>query len=167
MDIKPSNIKINKYVDSAVIDQVKNAFNYDPLLEISQSKIMTNEEMSEMIDTINNKLNRDDHILIYKMLRKQKNRNFFSINSSVTHFNITELDNKLKWELYRFVCLCRNNISRIDTIKKAKIEYKQGLNTINETDSATDIDGLSEQDKFKDMLVLNEIKELVKDQKTK
>ncbi len=164
MDIKSSNIKINSNSSAGfIINESSSIFNYDPLLEISgnQSRKMTNEETNKMISLINDDLSKDDHILIYKMLRKHKNRNFFSSNSSVTHFNITELDNKMKWELYRFVLLCSDNIARKKAIKQANKDYNIGMKeTItdeNYKESYDDIQGLSEQDKFNNMLALNEI----------
>ncbi len=95
------------------------------------------------------------------MLRRHKDKGFFSSNSMSTHFDIRYLDNRLKWELYRFVLLCKNDVERKDSIKHATNEY-----TIQEQRSkeelipplglvGQEIIGVSETDKYNNMLKMN------------
>jgi hypothetical protein len=175
MDLKPSNIKINKTIEGSILDPSHNNYIYNPLLEIANniqsSKQMTSEQTSNMVDIINKNLKKQDHVMIYKMLRKNKSDKFFSSNVTVTHFNIKELDNTMKWELYRFVLLCKDNVKRNNVMNKANIDYDNNINNLNnkiektataftnETATAFTnekvIDGVSEVDKFNNMLMMN------------
>ena len=159
MDLKPSSVKINKHADSTVLDH-SDKLDYNPLLAGQKGENMSPNIISKLIKDIAT-LKQDDHIMIYKMLRKHKDKSFFSSNQRTTLFDIRFIDNRLKWELHRFVLLCKDDARRKGNINNANDEY-----TIQEKRSKAglvpkvglvgeEINGISEADKYGNMLKMN------------
>ena len=164
MDLKPSSIVKNSNIKANIIDNTKNI--YSSLSEITnnieKSRIMSNTIRSKIVDLINNNLTSEDHIEIYKMLRKTKSKKFFSSNNSKTFFNMKELDNILKWKLYKLVLLLsentNNNINKSNALK----EHETNINKLNKKITVkkaiykhNEFSGISEKEKYNNMLKLN------------
>lgn len=69
------------------------------------------------------RLGKKEHGEIYRALRVRRPASFFATNSVGTHFNILSLDPKERWELYRMVCLCKEDAARQDVLTEANDIY--------------------------------------------
>ncbi len=124
MDIKASKIKKNDIIKAAVV-QDNTPIQYHPF-DADDVKVeqMDDPEILNNLVKLINKLDKSDHEEIYKTVRKFKPANFFAVNSMGTHFNIFSLDNKMRWELYRMVSLCKDNQVRNKVIADANSVHK-------------------------------------------
>jgi hypothetical protein len=86
----------------------------DPLF----TKEMDEPTLAGLIKTIP-KLDKKAHECIYEIVRAVKPKDFFAINGLGTHFNILNLNNRIKWEIYRLCQMSLNDQSRKDVIKNA------------------------------------------------
>lgn len=133
-DKKNSDIKIKsewkKNITSTNIDNLI----YDNLDEINLHE-KNNDEMqidtqNEMIRIIN-KFDKKEHLLIYKLINTEK-KNIFSNNGQGMFFSLKQLDNVLKWKLYKLVKLLNENIKRDKIKEQAFIENESLSETFNQ-----------------------------------
>ena len=163
MDLKPSSVTKNSAIKAELLDNSKDA--YDPMVEVSNnirtSKEMTRKIRSDLVDIINKDLKKQDHEIIYTMLRKVKECSFFSSNKNKTHFNIRELNNKTKWKLYQLALMCKANTANVEKQQNAELEHNSKLESLNKkidlkqlSDEPDSFNGLTEKEKFSRMINL-------------
>ena len=159
MDIKASKIKKNDKT-AVVQDNTPMQYHAFDADDVKVDQMDDPDVLNNLVKLIN-KLDRSDHEEIYKTIRKFKPASFFAVNSMGTHFNIFSLDNKMRWELYRMVSLCKDNQTRNKIIADATNVHQDNI-----TDMDTKMDKLedpaymeqinpSEEEKTQEMKKLN------------
>ncbi len=161
MELRPSSIKKNSNIKADIVDKTNSA---DDLMNITNNirlkKHMPDNVRSNLVDLINKDLSSEDHIEIYKMLRKEKSEKFFSTNKRKTFFNIKELEDVIKWKLYYLVLLSKDNNNNLRNREKATQNHEQSLTDLNKKiNNKKPVDmnftGQSEKEKYSKMIEMN------------
>ena len=79
------------------------------------------------------KLDKKAHECIYELIRSIKPQSFFATNGLGTHFNILNLNNKIKWELHRLCQMSMNDNDRKNVIKSADEQHETMIETLDHT----------------------------------
>src|SRR3989344_6123728 len=98
--MKTTSVKKNPKIRNTIHQQPV-SYTYNPL-DIDYRQDMDYDSMAKLSRTIN-RLTKEEHIEIYKFLRKYVDATFFAPNNTGTYFNLNNLDNMVKWELHRIV----------------------------------------------------------------
>lgn len=161
---KASLIKKNPDIKAGVIENEENYNNYSDIIsKINKSESMSVNMLDNLIQDIN-KLDREDHLKIYILLRsKGVTEKFFSRSKKATHFDIEKIPDDVKWVLYMNVQMLEENKSRNKIISDLTEEHQNKINTLDtklKTPHSHSNVGLekrseSENEKFEKMLKLN------------
>ena len=86
---------------------------------LSHVKEMDEYTLANLIKIIP-KLDKKAHECIYELVRAVKPMDFFAVNGQGTHFNILNVNNRIKWEIHRLCQMSLNDQSRKNIIKNAE-----------------------------------------------
>ena len=120
---------------------------------------MDDTTLNKLVKDIN-RLNKEDHEHIYITLRKHKPAKFFATHNYGTSFNISQLNDKARWELYSIVQLSMQHKIRNEQIKQAGMQHETTMTHLSDTlytdnTSDTGADGNTEQERIQSMLRMN------------
>lgn len=130
MKRNPTVIKKNPNMQSAVNHDT--TFSYDPMIENNKNKDMSIDVINQLNKNINH-LDKADHEQIYTLLRNHVDSTFFAPNNVGTYFNINNLTNPVKWELYRIVQMIINDSNRKNIIKSALTTHTHTISSLDQT----------------------------------
>ena len=88
------------------------------------------QTLALMVKTIP-KLDKKAHECIYELIRNVKPASFFATNGLGTHFNILNLNNKIKWELHRLCQMSVDDLDRKNVIKTADTHHETILESLD------------------------------------
>ncbi len=138
-----SNIRINRTWKANTNNTINDNLAYDNMLNIDMHEqnadVMPNNINNEMIKIID-KLSKNDHIVIYKFVADEYGKKIFSTNTIGIYFSLKQLDNKMKWKLYKLVKMLYDNYMRTKIQEKAYEEHKSIMdNDLNPNVKSTHI----------------------------
>ena len=98
----------------------------------------TQEMLENLVDDIN-KLSKDEHIEIFKIIRKSTDK--YTQNDNGLFVNLQTFDSKLLTEVYKFVLFCKDNIKKLKEneeiikIEKEKMMSNTKTNSTNNSNN--------------------------------